>query len=161
MACIYEIYLDVLFVNSFLMDVLNLFLTGIFLRNLIHKGRILHAALFGSGMGVICFLMLSSYRLYRLIMYVPVPLGMVMIAFFTRKHTTQRVAFLIKNWLGCFLFSILTGGCMQWLNKSLFYGQHFLSGNGADGGNCCVSIHNMAQQKGEKPASLSGASLLS
>ena len=107
------------------MDVLNLFLTGIFLRNLIHKGRILLAALFGSGMGVICFLMLSSYRLYRLIMYVPVPLGMVMIAFFTRKHTTQGVAFLIKNWLGCFLFSILTGGCMQWLNKSLFYGQHF------------------------------------
>lgn len=102
MACIYEIYLDVLFVNNFLMDVLNLFLTGIFLRNLIHKGRILLAALFGSGMGVICFLMLSSYRLYRLIMYVPVPLGMVMIAFFTRKHTTQRVAFLIKNWLGCF-----------------------------------------------------------
>ena len=41
MACIYEIYLDVLFVNNFLMDVLNLFLTGIFLRNLIHKGRIL------------------------------------------------------------------------------------------------------------------------
>ena len=115
MACIYEIYLDVLFVNNFLMDVLNLFLTGIFLRNLIHKGRILLAALFGSGMGVICFLMLSSYRLYRLIMYVAVPLGMVMIAFFTRKHTTQRVAFLIKNWLGCFLFSILTGGCMQWL----------------------------------------------
>ena len=49
MACIYEIYLDVLFVNNFLMDVLNLFLTGIFMRNLIHKGRILLAALFGSG----------------------------------------------------------------------------------------------------------------
>ena len=97
MACIYEIYLDVLFVNNFLMDVLNLFLTGIFLRNPIHKSRILLAALFGSGMGVICFLMLSSYHLYRFIMYVPVPLGMVCIAFLSRKHMAQSIAFLIKN----------------------------------------------------------------
>lgn len=125
MACIYEIYLDVLLVNNFLMDVLNLFLTGIFLRNSIHKSRILLAALFGSGMGVICFLMLSSYHLYRFIMYVPVPLGMVCIAFLSRKHMAQSIAFLIKNYVGCFTFSILTGGCMQWLNKSLFYGQHF------------------------------------
>ena len=127
MACIYEIYLDVLFVNNFLMDVLNLFLTGIFLRNLIHKGRILLAALFGSGMGVICFLMLSSYRLYRLIMYVPVPLGMVMIAFFTRKHTTQRVAFLIKNWLGCFLFC---NDCLTSLKHNYFQEKiHYMQTN--------------------------------
>lgn len=101
MACIYEIYLDVLFVNNFLMDVLNLFLTGIFLRNLIHKGRILFAALFGSGMGVICFLMLSSYRLYRLIMYVPVPLGMVMIAFFSEETYDTKSRFSDKKlaWL--------------------------------------------------------------
>ena len=85
MACIYEIYLDVLFVNNFLMDVLNLFLTGIFLRNPIHKGRILLAALFGSCMGVIGFLLLSSYGWYRLIMYVPVPVGMVAIAFLSRS----------------------------------------------------------------------------
>ena len=105
-ACIYEIYLDVLLVNNFLMDVLNLFLTGIFLRSPIHKGRILLAALFGSSMGVICFLLLSSYHLYRFIMYVPVPLGMVTIAFLSRKHMTQRAAFLIKNWLGCFLHAV-------------------------------------------------------
>ena len=125
MACIYEIYLDVLFVNNFLMDVLNLFLTGIFLRNPIHKGRILLAALFGSCMGVIGFLLLSSYGWYRLIMYVPVPVGMVATAFLSRKNMMQKGSFLLKNWMGCFSFSILTGGCMQWLNKSLFYGEHF------------------------------------
>ena len=49
------------------------------------------------------FLMLSSYRLYRLIMYVPVQLGMVMIAFYEETYDT-RSRFLIKTGLAVFVF---------------------------------------------------------
>lgn len=117
MSAIYEIYIDSLFLTNFLMDLLSLYLTGIFLRQPMRLWRMICAAALGSGLGIALFLALRSYLIYELLLHLVGNPLMVWICFGGRRLRT-----VIRNWLCTYLFMLLTGGIMQWINQTLFGG---------------------------------------
>ncbi|MDE7063064.1 MAG: sigma-E processing peptidase SpoIIGA [Lachnospiraceae bacterium] len=119
MAGIYEIYIDSLFLTNFLMDMLSLYLTGIFLRRRIRLWRLLGAAALGSVLGIVLFLILSNYLVYELVLHFICNPMMVWLCFGDKKLSA-----VIKSWLSTYLFMLLTGGIMQWINQTLFGGRH-------------------------------------
>lgn len=116
---IYGIYIDSLFLTNFLMDLISLYLTGIFLRQPMKLWRMLCAAALGSVLGIVLFLWLPSYLMYELLLHFAGNPLMVWLCFGGRK-----VKPVIKNWICTYLFMLLTGGIMQWINQTLFGGAY-------------------------------------
>lgn len=119
MAGIYEIYIDSLFLTNFLMDMLALYLTGIFLRRQIRLWRLACASALGSVLGIALFLTLPNYLMYELLLHFICNPVMVMLCF-----GNKTLSAVVKDWLCTYLFMLLTGGIMQWTNQTLFGGRH-------------------------------------
>lgn len=119
MAGIYEIYIDSLFLTNFLMDMLALYLTGIFLRRRIRLWRLACASALGSVLGIVLFLALPNYLMYELLLHFICNPVMVMLCF-----GNKTLSGVVKDWLCTYLFMLLTGGIMQWTNQTLFGGRH-------------------------------------
>lgn len=118
-CAIYEIYIDSLFFTNFLMDLLSLYLTGIFLRRRMRLWRLICGAAMGSALGIVLFLTLRSYLIYELLLHLAGNPLMVWLCFGGRRPGT-----IVKNWLCTYLFMLLTGGIMQWINQTLFHGAY-------------------------------------
>lgn len=119
MGFIYGIYIDALFLTNFLMDMLVLYLIGIFLRQRMHMLRLFAAAVFGSAAGIVLFLAVPYHAAYLIIMHLVVNPLMIRIAFLSGGFTA-----FVKTWLLCYLFTFLSGGVMQWVNRTVFHGGH-------------------------------------
>lgn len=119
MDFIYGVYLDALFLTNFLMDMLVLYLIGIFLRRRMRLLRLSLAAAFASAAGIVLLLASLTPVPYMLFMHLVVNPLMILIAF-----RCVRLSDFIRNWLLCYLFTFLSGGVMQWVNRTIFRGGH-------------------------------------
>lgn len=122
MDFIYEIYIDSLFLMNFLMDLLVLYLTGIFLRRHMKAIRLIGSAALAGILGIVLFLFSPGYICYLLVTHCCLNPLMIWMA-----YGGKRIAQVIKNWLVSYLFMFLAGGIMQWINRSVFHGTHVLS----------------------------------
>lgn len=119
MGFIYGIYIDSLFLTNFLMDMLVLYLIGIFLQRRLRMLRLMLSSAFGSAAGIVLFVTAPDKTFYLIMTHVIVNPIMIRIAF-----RSDRLLDFIRNWLLCYLFTFLSGGVMQWVNRTLFHGGH-------------------------------------
>ena len=110
MGAIYEVYIDVLAVNNFLVDLAALLAVNLYRRRNVRALRILAGALAGTLLNCLVFLALGHPAAYLLTVHFLVNPGIVYFCF--REKSKQD--FFSDLCIGYFMF-ILIGGTVEWL----------------------------------------------
>lgn len=117
----YELYIDDIFLRSFILDGMVLFITGKICR--IYKRTLwqIVAALIGSIGVILTYLFFSQYLWYLVANYAVLQ-PLVLIVAFGKRRIKQYV----QLYGVVLLLEMAGGGCMQWLYHTFFQGRFFL-----------------------------------
>lgn len=110
MSAIYEVYIDVLAVNNFIVDLAALLAVNIFRKKSVHAHRILAGALLGTCESCLAFVLFSHPPVYLMIVHF---LCNPTVIYFTFREKSKQ-DFFSDICIGYFAFLII-GGAVQWL----------------------------------------------
>ena len=141
----YQFYPDVFWVTNFIMDFMVLFLVNFWKKYKSPFQRIILSSAFAATGSVVCFLGLSDYQFYQLLMHL---IGNPIMLWFAFRQ--KKISGFFKDLFLTYVMMALLGGIINWGFLIISNCRHFWLWALTAFGICMLVIHGLESQKLEK-----------